>query len=202
MIAKPFRSAFARLLYGLSSGATALICLSAQTAAGEPAQILNRFGSWAIIKNGDFISLSSETGNIGVGCGDSSLSYITIVNISDQSAVVWHPDVKAFYFNFTAWADAGTLSDFSLLVREKGDRTASGIVVLNPDYADQNTRFWAMLKSARSNFSYSTKAGTLTVDAVDLAPAIARFQQECAKVFLANAHKRLSEPIPREWLNR
>lgn len=76
-------------------------CLSIQPSFGEPAQVLSRFSSWTILKNGDFISLSSDRGNIGVGCGDSFLSYMTRVRISDRSAVVWRPDVKAFYFNFS-----------------------------------------------------------------------------------------------------
>jgi hypothetical protein len=130
------------------------------------------------------------------------MTYMTLVKIIDQSSVIWRSDVKAFYFNFTAWADAGPPSDFSLLVAEKSDATATGIVVLNPDYNDQYTRFWAMLKAARTKFSYSTPSGTVSVSAVDLAPAIVRFQEECAKIFIANAHKRLGEPIPLHWLNR
>ena len=180
----------------------ALLCLSAPSAIGQQSQILSRFSTWAIIKTDQLISLSSESGNIGVGCSDATMTYMTLVKIIDHSSVVWHPDVKAFYFNFTAWADAGPPSDFSLLVDDKSDAMASGIVVLNPAFTDQHTRFWAMLKAARTKFSYSTPLGTVSVSAVDLAPAIARFQEECAKIFNANAHKKLQEPAPLQWLFR
>lgn len=181
---------------------TATFCLLASFAIGQQPQILNRFSTWAIVKTDQLISLSSDSGNIGVGCSDATMTYITLVKILDHSSVVWRPDLKAFYFNFTAWADAGSPSDFSLLVADKDDAMASGIVVLNPDFNDQNTRFWAMLKAARTKFSYSTPSGTVSVSAVDLAPAIARFQEECAKIFNANAHRRLQGPAPLEWLFR
>ena len=74
--------------------------------------------------------------------------------------------------------------------------------MLNPKFSDQNTKFWAMLKSARSQLSYSTSAGTISMNAVDLSAAIARFQEECFKIFKANAHHRLREPIPLAWLRR
>jgi hypothetical protein len=180
----------------------AMVCLSSSAAIGQQPQILSRFSSWAIVRSGDFISVSSDSGNIGVGCSDGILTYITLVKIIDHSSVVWRPDVKAYYFHFTAWADSGPPSDFSLLVADKSDVTASGIVTLNPAFDDQHTKFWAMLKAARTKFSYSTPAGTVSVNAVDLAPAIARFQEECAKIFIANTHKKLHEPIPLHWLNR
>ena len=180
----------------------AVACLSGSSAMGQEPQILSRFSSWAVIRSAALISLLSDSGNIGVGCSDSTMTYMTLVKIIDHSSVIWRADVKAFYFNFTAWADAGPPSDFSLLVADKSDATASGIVVLNPDFNDQNTRFWAMLKTARTKFSYSTPSGTVSVSAVDLAPAIARFQEECAKIFNANAHKKLQEPAPLEWLFR
>jgi hypothetical protein len=86
---------------------------------------------------------------------------MTLVKITDHASVVRRADVGAFYFNFTAWADAGPPSDFSLLVRDRDDDMATGIIVLNPDYSDQHTRFWAMLiKAARTKFSYSTPSGT------------------------------------------
>jgi hypothetical protein len=88
------------------------------------------------------------------------------------------------------------------LVADKADATATGIVVLNPDFDDQNNRFWAMLKTAKTKVSYSTPSGTASVSVIDLAPAIARFQEECAKIFVANAHRKLQEPIPLNWLNR
>jgi hypothetical protein len=180
----------------------AIACFSGYAVMGQQLEILSRFSSWAIVRSGELISLSSDSGNIGVGCGDSTMTYMTLVKIFDPSSVVWRSDVKAFYFNFTAWADAGSPSDFSLLVADKSDAMATGIVVLNPDFNDQHTRFWAMLKAARAKFSYSTPSGTVSVSAVDLAPAIARFQEECAKLFMANAHKRWKEPIPLHWLNR
>jgi hypothetical protein len=179
-----------------------IACLSGCAAMGQQRQILNRFSSWTLAKYGDLISLSSEAGNIGVGCSDATLTYLTLVKIIDKSSVVWNPDPKAFYFHFTAWTDDGPPSDFSLLVAGKGDTSATGVVVLNPEFDDQNTRLWAMLKAARTKFSYSTPSGTASVSAVDLAPAIARFQDECAKIFIANAHRKLQEPIPLPWLNR
>jgi hypothetical protein len=72
-------------------GLLVVLC-AAQTTAGAAAEISNRFSSWSIIIKGDeHISLSSETGNLGIGCSDSMMTYITLVNISDQSAVVWRP---------------------------------------------------------------------------------------------------------------
>lgn len=180
----------------------AVVYLSCVAAIGEQFQVLSRFSSWAIGRSGDLITLSSDSGNIGISCSDSMMTYMTLVKIIDHSSVVWRPDVKAFYFNFTAWADSGRPSDFSLLVADKGDAMASGIVVLNPDFSDEHTQFWAMLKAARTKFSYSTPSGTASVSAVDLAPAIGRFQEECAKIFIANAHRKLQEPIPLQWLNR
>ena len=88
------------------------------------------------------------------------------------------------------------------MVPYASDAYATGIVVLNPEFADQNTKFWAMLKSARSRFSYSTSAGTISMNAVDLSAALARFQEECFKIFKANGHHRLREPIPLDWLRR
>jgi hypothetical protein len=180
----------------------AIIFLCGTGAIGQQPQILSRFSSWAVLKTDQLITLSSDTGNIGVGCSDATMTYMTLVKIIDHSSVIWRPDVNAFYFNFTAWADSGQPSDFSLLVADKGDATATGIVVLNPAFNDQHTRFWAMLKAARTKFSYSTPSGTVSVSAVDLAPAIARFQEECAKIFIANVHHKLQEPIPIHWLNR
>jgi hypothetical protein len=179
-----------------------IACLSGCPAVGQEPQILSRFSSWAVIRSGALISLSSDSGNIGVGCSDGMMTYIVLIKIIDYSFVVWRSDVKAFYFNFTAWADAGEPSDFSFLVADKSDTTATGIVVLNPDFDDQITRFWALLKTARTKFSYSTPSGTVSVSAVDLAPAIARFQEECAKIFNANAHRKLQEPAPLQWLFR
>jgi hypothetical protein len=71
-------------------GLLVVLC-AAQTTAGAAAEISNRFSSWPIIKGDEHISLSSETGNLGIGCSDSMMTYITLVNVSDQSAVVWRP---------------------------------------------------------------------------------------------------------------
>ncbi|WP_354084787.1 hypothetical protein [Bradyrhizobium sp. S3.3.6] len=181
---------------------TSIACLTGTASMGQAPQILSRFSSWAVVRSGELISLSSDSGNIGAGCSDGTMTYMTLVKIIDHSAVVWNPDVKAFYFHFTAWADDGPPSDFKLLVADQSDTLATGIVVLNPEFNDQNTRLWAMLKAARTRFSYSTPSGTVSVGAVDLAPAIARFQEECAKIFVVNAHRKLKEPIPLQWLNR
>jgi hypothetical protein len=40
------------------------------------------------------------------------------------------------------------------------------------------------------------------MNGVDLPAAIARFKEECFKIFKANAHYRLREPIPLDWLRR
>jgi hypothetical protein len=153
----------------------AVICFSGTAAIGEQSRILSRFSSWAVVRTG--VTLSSDSGNLGVGCTDDTMTYMTLVKITDHSSIVWRPDVKAFYFNFTAWADAGPPSDFSLLVADKSDASATGIVVLNPAFSDQHTHFWAMLKGARAKFSYSTPSRTVS-NTVDLAPAIARFQED------------------------
>jgi hypothetical protein len=131
------------------------------------------------------------------------MTYMAFIRISDPRSITGRPEVKPPpYYNFTAWADSNEPADFRFLVSDPSDAYATGIVVLNPEFADQNTKFWAMLKSARSRFSYSTNAGTISMNAVDLSAAIARFQEECFKIFKANAHHRLSEPIPLDWLRR
>jgi hypothetical protein len=102
----------------------AVICFSGTAAIGEQCRILSRFSSWAVVRTG--VTLSSDSGNLGVGCTDDTMTYMTLVKITDHSSIVWRPDVKAFYFNFTAWADAGPPSDFSLLVADKSDASCYG----------------------------------------------------------------------------
>jgi hypothetical protein len=127
-----------------------IACLSSWTAMGQQPQILNSFSSWAVVRSGELISLSSDSGNIGVACSDNTMTYLTLVKVTDPASVIWRPELRAYYFHFTAWADAEHPSDFSFLVADKSDATASGIVVLNPAFDDQHTRFWAMLKGART----------------------------------------------------
>jgi hypothetical protein len=55
-------------------------------AVGQQAQILSRFSSWAVVRSGELISLSSDSGNIGVGCSDATKTYITLVKIIDRSS--------------------------------------------------------------------------------------------------------------------
>ncbi|WP_164937332.1 hypothetical protein [Bradyrhizobium nanningense] len=121
-----------------------------------------------------------------------------IVKVSHPGSIVRRPEVNASYFQYFGMGRFKPASGFWRLVRDASDAYATGIVVLNPEFTDQNTRFWALLKSAKSRFSYSTKAGTIATNALDLSPAIARFQEECFKIFKANAHHRLREPTP--WI--
>jgi hypothetical protein len=177
--------------------------LDSQTWAPEGSDTLSRFGDWTITKNNAVIMLHSDTGNLAVRCSDATMTYMAFIRISDPHSITGRPEVKPPpYYNFTAWADSNEPADFRFLVSYPSDAYATGIVVLNPEFADQNTKFWAMLKSARSRFSYSTNAGTISMNAVDLSPAIARFEEECFKIFKANAHHRLTEPIPLDWLRR
>ena len=172
-----------------------------QAWAPEGSDTLSRFGDWTITKNDAVITLHSDTGNLAVRCSDATMTYMAFIRISDL--ITGRPEVKPpAFFNFTARADSNEPADFSFLVGYASDAYATGIVVLNPKFADQNTKFWAMLKSARSRFSYSTSAGTISVNAADLSAALARFQEECFKIFKANAHHRLSERIPLDWLRR
>jgi hypothetical protein len=83
-----------------------------------------------------------------------------------------------------------------------GDQFAIAMATLNPDISTQDKDLWLMLKSARVKFSFSTLSGTTSIDATDLPSAIYRFEQECAKIFIANGQKKLREPIPLQWLNR
>ena len=171
--------------------------------APEGSNTLSRLGDWTITKNDAVITLHSDTGNLAVRCSDATMTYMAFIRISDPRSITGRPEVKPPpFFNFTAWADSNEPADFSFLVGYPSDAYAAGMVVLDPEFADQSTKFWAMLKSARSRFSYSTSAGTISMNAVDLSPAIARFQEECFKIFKANAHHRLREPIPRDWLRR
>ncbi len=174
-----------------------------QAWAPEGSDTLSRFGDWTITKNDAVITLHSDTGNLAVRCSDATMTYMAFIRISDPRSITGRPEVKPPpFFNFTAWADSNEPADFSFLVGYPSDAYAAGMVVLDPEFADQSTKFWAMLKSARSRFSYSTSAGNISMNAVDLSAAIARFQEECFKIFKANAHHRLREPIPLDWLRR
>ena len=175
-------------------------------ASPEGSDTLGRFGDWTITKKDSVITvitLHSDTGNLAVRCSDATMTYMASIRISDPRSTTGRPEAKPPpYFNFTAWADSNEPADFTFLVPYGSDAYANGIVLLNPKFADQNTKFWAILKSARSRLSYNTSTGTISVNAVDLSPAIARFQEECFKIFKANAHHRLDEPIPLDWLRR
>ena len=175
--------------------------LDSQAWAPEGSDTLGRFGDWTITKKESVITLHSDTGNLAVRCSDATITYMAFIRISDPRSTTGRPEHSPD-FNFTAWADSNEPADFTFLVPYASDAYANGIVLLNPEFADQNTKFWAILKSARSRFSYNTSAGTISVNAVDLSPAIARFQEECFKIFKANAHHRLREPIPLDWLRR
>jgi hypothetical protein len=178
--------------------------LDSQAWAPEGSDTLSRFGDWTITKKDSVITvitLHSDTGNLAVRCSDATMTYMAFIRISDPRSTTGRPEPPP-YFNFTAWADSSEPADFTFLVPYASDAYATGIVLLNPKFADQNTKFWATLKSARSRFSYNTSTGTISVNAVDLSPAIARFQEECFEIFKANAHHRLDEPIPLDWLRR
>ena len=176
--------------------------LDSQARALEDFDTLIRFGDWSTTKNGAQITLYSGTSNLAVRCSDAAMTYLAFIRIAGPRSIAGPAEIKSPppYFKFTAWADSNEPADFTFLVGHASDTYATGIVVLNPEFADQNTKFWAMLKSARSRFSYSTSAGTISMNAVDLSAAIARFQEECFKIFKANAHHRLREPIPLDWL--
>jgi hypothetical protein len=177
--------------------------LDSQAWAPEVSDTLGRFGDWTITKNDAVITLYSGTTNLAVRCSDATMTYLVFIRISDSRSITGSPEVKPPpYFNFTAWADSNEPADFTFLVSNASDAYATGIVVLNPKFVDQSTKFWTVLKSARSRFSYNTSAGTISLNAVDLSAAIARFQEECFKLFRANAHHRLREPIPVAWLRR
>ena len=177
--------------------------LDSQAWAPEGSDTLSRFGDWTITKNDAVITLHSDTGNLAVRCSDATMTYMAFIRISDPRSITGRAEVKPPpFFNFTAWADSNEPADFSFLVGYPSDAYAAGMVVLDPEFADQSTKFWAMLKSARSRFSYSTSAGTISMNAVDLSAALARFQEECFKIFKANAHHRLDEPIRLDWLRR
>ncbi|OKO75629.1 hypothetical protein [Bradyrhizobium sp. AS23.2] len=177
--------------------------LDSQAWAPAGSDTLGRFGDWIITKKDSVITLHSDTGNLAVRCSDATITYVAFIRISDPRSIAGRPEAKPPpNYNFTAWADSNEPADFTFLVPYASAAYATGIVFLNPKFADQNTKFWAMLKSARSRFSYNTSTGTISVNAVDLSPAIARFQDECFKIFKANAHHRLDEPIPLDWLRR
>jgi len=169
----------------------------------EGSDTLSRFGDWTITKKDAVITLHSDTRNLAVRCSDAIMTYLVFIRISDPRSITGRPEVEPPpYFNFAAWADSNEPAHFTFLVSYASDAYATGIVMLNPEFADQNTKFWAMLKSARSRFSYSTSVGTISMNAVDLSAAIARFEEECFKIFKANAHHRLDEPVPLHWLRR
>ena len=170
--------------------------------APKGSDALSRFGDWTVTKNHAVITLRSDTGDLAVRCSDATLTYLAFIRISDPSSIAGLPEAKPPpNFNFTARADSNEPADFTFLVGRASDAYATGIVVLNPEFADQNTKFWAMLKSAKSQLSYSTSTGTISMNATNLSAAIARFQDECFKIFKANAHHRLRKPIPLDWLH-
>jgi len=170
----------------------------------EGSDTLGRFGDWTITKKDAVITLRSDTKNLALGCSDAAMTYLAFIKIVGPRSIAGPAEIKPPppYFKFTAWADSNEPADFTFLVGHASDEYATGIVLLNPEFADQNTKFWAMLKSARSRFSYNTSAGTISMNAVDLSAAMGRFQEECFKIFKANAHHRLREPIPLDWLRR
>jgi hypothetical protein len=177
--------------------------LDSQAWAPQGSDTLGRFGDWTITKNDAVITLYSGTTNLAVRCSDATMTYLAFIRISDPRSIIGRPEIKPPpYFDFTAWADSNDPAEFTFLVSNGSDAYATGIVVLDPKFADQNSKFWTMLKSARSRFSYNTGAGTISINAVDLSAAIARFQEQCFKIFKANAHHRLREPIPLDWLRR
>ena len=178
--------------------------LDSQARAPKRSGTLGRFGDWIITKNDAVITLRSDTRNLALRCSDAAMTYLAFIRIIGPRTIAGPAEIKSPppYFKFTAWADSNEPADFTFLVSYASDAYATGIVVLNPEFADQNTKFWAMLKSAKSSFSYSTSAGTVSMNAVDLSAAIARFQEECFEIFKANAHHRLREPIPLAWLRR
>src|SRR5712691_2136397 len=76
----------------------AVACFPSCAVMGQQPQILSRFGGWAIVRSGDLISLSSDSGNIGVGCGDSTMpsspaAAIAIRTKDDGSKVACPPTV-------------------------------------------------------------------------------------------------------------
>jgi hypothetical protein len=169
----------------------------------QVSETLSRFGDWTITKNDAVITLYSGTTNLAVRCSDNTITYLAFIRISDPNPSTERAEIKPPpYFDFTAWADSNEPAEFTFLVGNASDAYATGILVLNPKFADQNTKFWTMLKSARSRFSYNTGAATISMNAAGLSTAIARFQEECFKIFKANAHHRLNAPIPLDWLRR
>jgi hypothetical protein len=174
-----------------------------QAWAPQSSDTLSRYGDWTITKNDAVITLYSGTTNLAVRCSDNTITYLAFIRISDPRSSTGRPEVKPPpYFDFTAWADSNEPAKFTFLVGNADDAYATGILVLNPEFADQNTKFWAVLKSAKSRFSYNTGAATISMNAAGLSAAIARFQDECFKIFKANAHHRLREPIRLDWLRR
>jgi hypothetical protein len=180
----------------------AIICLlTVERVCAEP-QPIARFGRWTLGKEGnDKAFLSPTDGLFFVACSDSFMIYSIGLPIKDRTAVRWDATLKSSYFHFTAWADAGMPADFKFPVGD-GDQFAIAMATLNPDISTQDKDLWLMLKSARVKFSFSTLSGTTSIDATDLPSAIYRFEQECAKIFIANGQKKLREPIPLQWLNR
>jgi len=175
--------------------------LDSQARALEGFDSLSRFGDWTTTKNDAQITLYSGTSNLAVRCSDAA-SYLAFIRIAGLRSIAGPTEIKSPppYFKFTAWVDSNEPTDFTFLVGHASDAYATGIVVFNPEFADQNMKFLVILKSAKSRFSYNTSAGTISMNAVDLSAAIARFQEECFKIFKANAHHRLREPIPLDWL--
>ena len=72
------------------------------------------------------------------------MTYLAFIRISDPRSITERPEVKPPpYFDFTAWADFNEPAGFTFLVSNASDAYATGIVVLNPKFADQITKFWA-----------------------------------------------------------
>jgi len=105
---------------------------------------LSRFGDWTTTKNDAQITLYSGTSNLAVRCSDATMTYLAFIRISDPRSIIGLPEIKPPpYFDFTAWAVSNEPTEFTFLVSNASDAYATGIVVLNPKFADQITKFWA-----------------------------------------------------------
>ena len=105
----------------------------------EGSDTLGRFGDWTITKKDAVITLRSDTKNLALGCSDAAMTYLAFIKIVGPRSIAGPAEIKSPppYFKFTAWADSNEPADFTFLVGHASDAYATGIVVLNPEFADQ-----------------------------------------------------------------
>jgi hypothetical protein len=185
-------------------GVLVFLFLCSRDVIADDFKMLSKFGNWSLSssQNEKFLAVQELTNRLAVTCSDGMRTYIVYLKVIDPESVSWDDGRKAGYFRFTAWADAGAPRDFQFLVGPEQPHMAQVLVSLNPEITGANQDFWRLLKSARTNFSYSTAAATFSFDTTDLQSALQRFEDVCAKIIPAPYKPPAENPGSGFWFGR